>query len=283
MAFFVYLYILLRFLENNYFYLLLEEIASFSLYKNIKIMHNNNNLKKTSFKLHKPSLKMDPYFITGLTEAEGSFSVMKFKDKRAKFDIYVGLRFKITMLSNETELLNMVKSFFDCGTIRIGRDDTINFEVRDLNSLNKYIIPHFCHYPLRGTKYLDFISFKEASDIINKKKHLTKEGLNEIIEMSNSMNSYRKFSKEYCPVHTIENNPLYIPLSGHYINGFIAGDGCLALNTKDKGFGRMSLQVSQHKNNKIFLFSLANYFKSPNKVYYHDTNSVQLTLSGIKL
>ena len=48
------------------------------------------------------------------------------------------------------------------------------------------------------------------------------EGLNKIIEMSNSMDSYGKFSKEYCPIHTIEKNSLYVPLNGHYINGFIA-------------------------------------------------------------
>jgi hypothetical protein len=63
----------------------------------------------------------------------------------------------------------------------------------------------------------------------------------------------------------------------------IAGDGCLALNTKDAGFARMSLQVSQHKDNKFLLFSIANYFKSSNKIYNHATHSVQLTLSGIKL
>ena len=277
MTFFVYLNILLRFLTHN-----LGKIVSFSIHKNKKIVHNNE-LKIKSIKSNKSSLKMDPYFITGLTEAEGSFSIMKIKDKRAKFNINVGLRFKITMLVNETELINMVKSFFGCGTIIIGKDGTINFEVKDLNSLNEYIVPHFCNYPLRGTKYLDFLTFKEAVDIINSKKHLTEEGLNKIIEISNSMNSYRKLSKEYCPIHTIEKYSLYVPLNGHYINGFIAGDGCLAFNTKDIGFGRMSLQISQHKNNKILLLSIANYFKSPNKVYYHETNSVQLTLSGIKL
>jgi hypothetical protein len=74
-----------------------------------------------------------------------------------------------------------------------------------------------------------------------------------------------------------------MPINGHYINGFIAGDGCLAFNTKDVNFGRMSLQISQHKNNKSLLLSIARYFKSSNKVYYHDINSLQVTLSGSKL
>jgi hypothetical protein len=256
-------------------------MVSFSKIKKYKVMQNNV-LKIEYFDI-KSYLNMDPYFITGLTEAEGSFSIIKIKDKRAKYDTNVHLRFKITMLNNETELLTMVKSFFKCGTNVIGKNGTISFEIKDINSLNKYIIPHFSNYPLRGTKYLDFLTFKEALDIIISKEHLTKEGLNKIIDMSLNMNSYRKFPKEYYPVHTIENNSLYIPINGHYINGFIAGDGCLALNTKDNGFGRMSLQISQHKNNKNLLCSIANYFKSPTKIYYHEINSVQITLSGIKI
>lgn len=48
-----------------------------------------------------------------------------------------------------------------------------------------------------------------------------------------------------------------MPINGHYINGFIAGDGCLAFNTKDVNFGRMSWQISQHNNNKLLLLSIA--------------------------
>jgi hypothetical protein len=87
---------------------------------------------KEDFNFNKPSLNIDPYFITGLTEAEGSFSIIKKKDIRAKYNINLGLRFKITMLVNETELLNMVKSFFKCGSLNIGKDGTISFEVKDI-------------------------------------------------------------------------------------------------------------------------------------------------------
>ena len=45
----------------------------------------------------------------------------------------------------------------------------------------------------------------------------------------------------------------------------------------------MSLQISQHKYNRLLIDSIADYFESPSKVYPHDTNSIQLTLSGIKL
>jgi hypothetical protein len=247
------------------------------------IKNMNNNLDILLPKLNKQT-KLNPDFVTGLTDAEGSFCITKHKDNRAKHKMNIGLSFRITMLSNEIELLNMVKDYFGYGHLSLeDKRGAVTFGIRDINSINKVIIPHFSNYPLRGTKYLDFVAFKKALDMINSKKHLTKEGINEIIDIGNKMNSYREFYVEYSPIHAIETKYKHIPINGHYINGFIAGDGCLALNTKDINFARMSLQISQHKNNRFLLESIGNYFKSPNKIYYHDINSIQLTLSGIKV
>jgi len=202
------------------------------------------NLSIIESKFLNPDPKMDPNFVTGLTEAEGSFSIRKHKDNRAKFKSNVGLRFKITMLNDETELLNMIKSFFDCGFITCNKNGSVDFIVRDIFSINKIIILHFLKHPLRGTKYLDFLSFKKVAHMIDYKEHLTERGIKEIMKISKNMNSYRKFPLYYSPVNTINNNPKYILLSGHFVNGFIARDGCLAINLKDKNFGRMSLQIS---------------------------------------
>jgi hypothetical protein len=57
------------------------------------------------------AVKPNPYFVTGLREAEGYFSVTKSADKRAKFGHNYFLRFKITMLENDTELLKLIHSF----------------------------------------------------------------------------------------------------------------------------------------------------------------------------
>ncbi len=64
----------------------------------------------------------------------------------------------------------------------------------------------------------------------------------------------------YSPNLTKENNIGYIPINRHYINGFIAGDGCLMLNL-GKHFDTMHL-YSQHKNNKLLMESIAKYFKN---------------------
>jgi hypothetical protein len=230
-------------------------------------------------------LGLNPYFVTGLTDAEGCFSLQIFKDKRIRFRRNVKLGFTIKMLENETELLSMIKSFFNCGILwHYPKDGTVWFRVQDISSIKNKIIPHFSKYPLRGTKHLDFLSFKEMFDIIESKEHLTEEGLNKLHVLSKGMNRGRKFYEGiyYSPNHTIENNIDYIPINGHYVNGFIAGDGCLNLHM-GKIFGTMHLYISQHINNKLLMESIAKYFKSPKKVYLVCSKYIQVNLGSVQL
>lgn len=242
-------------------------------------------LIQNAYNKNMKNFKLNPNFITGLTDAEGCFSVVIRKDNRAKFKRNIGLRFQIKMLKNETELLNMVKSFFGCGVLYFGKNDVVSFAVQDFYSIKSKIIPHFLKYPLRGTKYLDFLSFKEASEIIDNKEHLLEKGLDKFIYISKNMNTGKKLSASiyYSPTHTKEESKQYIPLDGHYINGFIAGDGCLSINLKGKRFGLMYLSIGQHINNKLLMESIAKYFKNSTKTYTNGTNKLQLNFYGNKV
>lgn len=227
---------------------------------------------------------LKPDFVTGLTDAEGCFTVRIWENKRTKFKRNVQLDFKIKMLENETELLSMIRSFFNCGILwHYRKDGTVWFRVQDISSIKNNIIPHFLKYPLRGTKYLDFLSFKKAFDIIERKEHLTEKGMNKLYNLSKGMNTGRDFTLNlYSPNHTQENNNDYIPINGHYVNGFITGDGCLNLN-QVKLFGTMYLSISQHKNNRLLMESIAKYFESPSKIYLGRVNDLQVILGGVQL
>lgn len=225
-------------------------------------------------------VKLDPNFVTGLTEAEGSFSVTKRRDERAKYGLTIGLRFKITMLINELELLKQVQSFFGVGVLDVNNNTgVVDYVVRGNNELN-VIKEHFLKYPLRGTKYLDFLDFVKVLDLKAQDVHRNKEGINLLVSISEGMNSYRK--EFLVPVHTEKGNPEYIMINGHYINGFIAGDGSLYLRTKSN-FGSMGVQISQHINNSHLMREIADFFNPALKISVHGKDSVQITLGGMKL
>lgn len=132
-------------------------------------------------------VKLDPYFFTGLTEAEGSFSVTKRRDDRAKHGLTIGLGFKITMLINELELLKLVQSFFGVGTLDVyNNTGIVDYIVRGKNELN-FIKDHFFKYLLRGTKYLDFFGFVKVLDLKAQDVHRNEEGINLLVSISEGM------------------------------------------------------------------------------------------------
>ena len=132
----------------------------------------NNNECGNNF-----NIVLNPNFIIGLTDASGCFSVVIRKNNIAKFGVNVGLRFQIKILQNETELLKMVKLFL--GLVCYILVNMILWLLQYKTFLKKKVIPHLLKYSLRrGTKYLYFLSFKEAFDIIDKKESLFQEGIN---------------------------------------------------------------------------------------------------------
>lgn len=94
--------------------------------------------------------KISPWFITGLTEAEGCFYTNV--DKRRKMGI--NFSFRIEMLSRDYNLLLSVQSYFNCGSIQHNPSkNTYIFGVYSSKDLENNIIPHFDKYPLRGVKF----------------------------------------------------------------------------------------------------------------------------------
>lgn len=47
----------------------------------------------------------------------------------------------------------------------------------------------------------------------------------------------------YCPSHTFQDNPGYIPLNGDCISGFISGDGCVFLRLDKHNFGQIGSKI----------------------------------------
>jgi hypothetical protein len=101
-----------------------------------------DNLEMTLPTFITKDTKLNAAFVTGLTEAEGYFSITKHKETKTQDKVNIGLRFKLTMLSNEIDLLQGVKLFFNCGFITANKDRSVDFLVRDIKYLNDIIIPH---------------------------------------------------------------------------------------------------------------------------------------------
>jgi hypothetical protein len=97
--------------------------------------------------------------------------------------------FKVALHSKDLALIKQIQSFFGVGSIsRDKRDNQAVFSVSSVKDLINVIIPHFDKYPLITQKRADFLLFKWIVEMINRKEHLTEEGLRKIASIKAAMN-----------------------------------------------------------------------------------------------
>ena len=83
--------------------------------------------------------------------------------------------------------------YLDCGWVRKNRSSYV-YEVTKFSDIENKIITFFSKYPVLGVKSKDFQDFCRVTNMMSEKKHLTKEGLEEISKIKSGMNTGRKLS-----------------------------------------------------------------------------------------
>ena len=140
--------------------------------------------------------KLNPYYVTGLVEGEGSFYVGILPRKLGKVDFEVRPSFSLSQHKRNRSLLFKLKEYFGCGSIRFSKkDQTYKFEVRSLKDLKEKILPHFEKFPLEGEKARDFKVLKEIVEMMERKEHLERKGLLKIVELIERMTESEKRKK----------------------------------------------------------------------------------------
>jgi len=118
---------------------------------------------------------LHPKFTTGFSDAESCFYIQLIKDNTYKTGYQVQASFIIGLNKKDTMLLERIQSFFGTGKIYTHKDK-IFYKITSMKNLS-IIITHFEEYPLQTQKYADFLLFKSIIEIVNRKEHLTNEGL----------------------------------------------------------------------------------------------------------
>lgn len=100
--------------------------------------------------------KLNPWYVTGFTDAEGCFSINTTTTATNK--LKVGLQYKVTQLATSEEVLHDLVDYFKTGKVHIDNRSTgtLKYQVQDLVSIRESILPHFQEYPLQTSKALDY-------------------------------------------------------------------------------------------------------------------------------
>jgi hypothetical protein len=146
-------------------------------------------------------------WVTGFVDGEGCFSIGSVRQPsrtgrigyRAGFQVFH--RFIVTQGERSRDCLEELREFFGVGRIYVNRrhdnhrEHLCQYLVGRREDLLETIIPFFTEHPLRTSKRHDFEVFRRCMQVVATNRHLTRAGLIEIAELTQTMN-HRKSRQE---------------------------------------------------------------------------------------
>lgn len=128
------------------------------------------------------------YYLAGFVDGEGSFNVSIKKVKDRNLDWRVAACFNVSQ--RERHILEILQRRLGCGTIRRRWDGVHYFEVNSYRDLNEIVIPFFHKFPLQSPSKKETLElFAEICEMMCAGRHLTSEGVREIVVLRNKMNN----------------------------------------------------------------------------------------------
>lgn len=269
----------------------------------VKILSNRINVLRTYITIvtHEPVLvhkpKINPWFLSGFADAEGSFSILIQPNSKYKTNWRIKAIFAIGLHKKDIELLKNIQSSLGVGKLHKHGKNSVQYRVESIKDL-QVIVDHFDKYPLISVKAIDYILFKKAFYIIKLQEHLTKEGLLKLIRIKSSLNLglsnslKEKFSNwnEY-PVTRPEYIFKGIP-DPNWIAGFSSGDGSFgikissSITTKIGRRIQLRFEIGLNIREKELIKAIAIYFKLGNykeddkmSYIYYRNNSVNFQVT----
>nr|YP_009105827.1 putative LAGLIDADG homing endonuclease [Koliella corcontica]YP_009105844.1 putative LAGLIDADG homing endonuclease [Koliella corcontica]AIT94538.1 putative LAGLIDADG homing endonuclease [Koliella corcontica]AIT94544.1 putative LAGLIDADG homing endonuclease [Koliella corcontica] len=128
-------------------------------------------------------------WIVGFVDGEGCFHIDINKNNLMKLGYQALPEFTVVQHESDVQILNALKAFWKCGVVRKNHGNRMCYRVRNLNHLQTIIIPFFEKHKLKTKKRISFERFRSAVLLMEKKEHLTLEGLDKLRKLREGINS----------------------------------------------------------------------------------------------
>jgi hypothetical protein len=194
--------------------------------------------------------------------------LIQIRKNKYKSGFNVQASFGIALHKKDRALLEGIQSSLGgVGKISKQRKDSIQYRVNSISQL-AVIISHFDKYPLITQKRADYELFKKGFELINQKKHLTSEGLLNLVAIKASLNNGLSVSlKEAFPNITPFPRPIVeLPekVNSNWLTGFVSAEGCFLIliykgATRTGFIIKLRFQITQHSRDAQLMQSLVSY------------------------
>ena len=128
------------------------------------------------------------YYLAGFADGEGSFNISFRPRSDYRQPWKISLCFNISQ--KEQAILVLFQQHLQCGTMGSRPDGVWYFEVNTFEAIVSNVIPFFKRFSfLSAKKQRDFAKFCEVTALMTQGKHLTEQGVTEILEIRREMNN----------------------------------------------------------------------------------------------
>lgn len=141
----------------------------------------------------KPIVPAD--YVVGITDGEGCFYVNLGKSSAYKTGWRVQMHFHLKLQEKDQELLWKVCNTLNCGNVYFQKEQRKNhthcyrYSVSAWRDIESILIPFFKKHQLQtASKRENFAIFCQIADLVSQEMHLTREGIEKIRTLKNSMN-----------------------------------------------------------------------------------------------
>lgn len=142
------------------------------------------------------------WFLAGLIEGEGSFTVSIKEHPTARFSIYVDPEFYLYQHKHGRELLVMARRIFGTGRIypKPGNPDVLVFAITSRRSLREKVLPFIEKYMVFSARREQLRLFSEIVLALEGKEHHSPQGLACIVEKAYALNPAGKGKERKRPL-----------------------------------------------------------------------------------
>jgi len=136
-------------------------------------------------------MQLDVQWIVGFVDGEGCFHVGINPHQEMTTGFQVLPEFTVVQHKRDVQVLHALKGHFDCGVVRVNHAARMAYRVRALEHLHDRIVPFFVKHPLKTSKNVDFLKFRDIVLMMDAQVHLTSTGIEQIRCIAAQMNRGR--------------------------------------------------------------------------------------------
>ena len=243
-------------------------------------------VNKRDYSTNNRGLIINPNFLTGFADAEGSFVLSITKSNNVKSGWVIKPRFQISLHKKDLFILEAIKNYLGVGEIYTQDVASIQYRVFSINDL-KVVLDHFDQFPLISKKFVDYFLFKQAYLLLANQVHLTPEGFRQIISIKASIDNglsgaLKEAFPDIKPAPTVKREKIFI-YNPQWLAGFTSGEGSFGVKIRNpirnsQAVIELIFQINQHVRDKQLIACIAEYLEC-GKIYKHSENAVVFRVS----